>query len=302
MNLFIQNALRTTFSNIKTNRQVFIISVATIAITFSILGLFFLIFVNLNTFLSTWDKQVQLIVYLDDGISKVHSSTLEAIYKSNKEIDSVSFVSRDDAWKSFKNTFSKNSKFIEVLDFNPLPASYVIKFKDSPNRLNNIRKLVEILKSQKGVESLEYGEKWISRFESFMIFFRLFILGVGGMLFIGLVLIISNTIKLSIYSRQDEIDLMSLLGATHRSIKAPLLIEGLVQGVIGAFIALSVVKIIHVYVRYQLQGSLDSMFRIVDLQFLTNPILWAMIIASIFIGWIGSLISINQYLHSMHRR
>ena len=107
MNLFLLNTLKTTFLNIKSNKQVFIISVATIAIAFSILGLFFLIFVNLNAFLSTWDKQVQLIVYLDDRISKSHLSTLENIYKSHEAIDSVSFVSREDAWKSFKYTFKQ---------------------------------------------------------------------------------------------------------------------------------------------------------------------------------------------------
>ena len=302
MNLFLLNALKATFLNIKSNKQVFIISVATIAIAFSILGLFFLIFVNLNAFLSTWDKQVQLIVYLDDRISKSHLSTLENIYKSHKAIDSVSFVSREDAWKSFKNTFSKKSKFIEVLDFNPLPASYILKFKDGPDRLNNIRKLAESLKRQDGVESLEYGEKWISRFESFMIFLKIFILCIGGILCIGLILIISNTIKLSIYSRQDEISLMSLLGATHHFIKAPLLLEGLVQGAIGVVIALSVVKLIHVYAKHQFQGSLGSIFRGIDLQFLTSPLLWALIIASIFVGLVGSLISINQFLYSKNER
>lgn len=302
MYLFLLNVLKTTILNIKSNKQMFIISVTTIAIAFSILGLFFLVFINFNTLLSTWDKQVQLIIYLDDEISKDHVSSLEYIYKSNKEVDLVSFVSKDDAWKSFKNTFSKKSTFIGVLDFNPLPASYVLKFKDSSDRLNNIRKLAETLKLHKGVESLEYGEKWISRFESFMLFFRIFILGIGGVLCVGLVLIISNTIKLSIYSRQDEIDLMSLLGATHHFIKAPLILEGLVQGAIGVLIALSIVKLAHVYIQYQFQGSLESLFRGIDLQFLTNPLLWTMIIASIFIGWIGSLISINQFLHAKNRK
>ena len=95
---------------------------------------------------------------------------------------------------------------------------------------------------------------------------------------------------------------MSLLGATHRFIKAPLLLEGLFQGAIGVFIALSVVKLIHVYIQYQFLGSLESIFRGVDLQFLTNHLLWAMTIASIFIGWVGSLISINQYLYARDRR
>ena len=298
---FVLNALRTTVHNIKANKQVFLMSVATITIAFTIQGFFFLVFVNLNTLLSTWDKQVQLIVYLDDGISKGQKNALEEIFKSNEKVDSISYDSRDEAWTEFKNTFSGKSGFVTDLDFNPLPASYNLKFKDDPERLVNIRQLAALLKGQKGVESLEYGEKWISRFENFMIFLRVVILAVGGILSVGLILIISNTIKLSIYSRRDEFDLMLLLGATHRFIKTPLLLEGLVQGVIGVGLALGLVKLTHIYMKFNFQGSLESIFRGVDFQFLTQPLLWTMVLASIFIGWVGSFLSITQYLHSTDR-
>ena len=298
MKSFFPNILRTSVLNIKSNKQVFLMSVATIAIAFSILGLFFLVFVNLNILLSKWDKQMQLIVYLDDEISKASESALEDIYKSNKKIDSVFFISRIEAWTSFKNTFSKKSKFIDMLDFNPLPASYTIKFKQGKDRLQSIRELADMLKNQEGVESIEYGEKWISRFEQFMIFLRIFILAIGGILCVGLILIIANTIKLSIYSRQEEIELMLLVGATHRFIKAPLLLEGIFQGVIGVLVALAIVKLTHVYVKYQFLGSLESIFRGVDLVFLNSSLLLTMIIASIFIGFLGSHLSVTQYLHA----
>ena len=277
-------------------------SVSTIVIAFSILGIFFLAFVNLNSLLSTWDKQVQLIVYLDDGISRSNLSRLEETYKTNKEIDSFLFVSRDEAWKDFKNTFSKKSNFVTALDFNPLPSSYTIKFLESRNRLDNIRKLSEDLKGMEGVESLEYGEKWISRFENFIIFLKVFILGIGLMLCIGLILIISNTIKLSIYSRKDEIELMSILGATHRFIKFPLLLEGVFQGTIGVLIALGIVKAVHIFIKFRIQGSLEFIFRGIEIQFISNQLLWVMIIASMFIGWIGGLLSINQHLNSRNNK
>ena len=126
-------------------------------------------------------------------------------------------------------------------------------------------------------------------------------MAVGGILSVGLILIISNTIKLSIYSRRDEFDLMLLLGATHRFIKTPLLLEGLVQGVIGVGLALGLVKLTHIYMKFNFQGSLESIFRGVDFQFLTQPLLWTMVLASIFIGWVGSFLSITQYLHSTDR-
>ena len=301
MNSFLFNIAKTTITNIKTNKQLFSMSVATISIAFSVLGLFFLLFVNLNTLLSTWDKHVQLIVYLDDNISKDSINKLEDLFKSNNKINSVAFISRDQAWESFKNTFSKKSKFVVSIDFNPLPASYTLKFVEDSERLHNIRKFSEVLEKQEGIESIEYGEKWISRFEKFMIIFRIFIISFGVILFSGMILIISNTIKLSIYTRKDEIDLMLLLGATHRFIKIPLLFEGLLQGTIGVLFSLLVIKLIHSYVGLQLQGSLESILRGADLQYLTGPLLWSMVIAGIFIGIFGSLMSINQFLGTRDR-
>ena len=106
-----------------------------------------------------------------------------------------------------------------------------------------------------------------------------------------MILIIANTIKLAIYSRKDEIDLMSFLGATNRFIRAPLLLEGMLQGFLGALLALSAVKLIHLYVVYRFKGSLESILRSVDFYFLTNSIVYSIIIIGCVIGILGSLLS-----------
>jgi cell division transport system permease protein len=129
-----------------------------------------------------------------------------------------------------------------------------------------------------------------------MIFLRGFILTFGVVLFSGMILIISNTIKLSIYSRKDEIDLMTLLGATHRFVKAPLLLEGVLQGVMGALLSLVSVKLIHLYIVFWFQGSLESVFRGLEFQYLTNPIIYSIISTGVIIGVLGSSLSANQFL------
>ena len=298
----LANTLKTTGHNIKANKQVFVLSVTTVAVAFSVLGLFFLVHANLNALLSTWNKQVQLVIYLDDGISKTRMKALKKLFDDNERIDSVHYISRDSAWKNFKSTFAEKSGFVAGLDLNPLPASYSLKFKAGPDRLKHIRQLTDELREGEGIESMEYGEKWISKFENFMIFLRIFILAVGGILGVGLVLIISNTIKLSIFSRREEIELMLLVGATHRSIKVPLILEGVVQGLSGVGIALGLIKLVHLYIQLQFQGSLESIFRGADLQFITQSLLWPMLLAGVVIGWVGSQISINQFLHSEARR
>ena len=297
MNLFSFDFIKTTFSNIKSNKQLFSLSVATNFIAFTVLGIFFLLFVNLDILFSSWDKHIQVIVYLDDKISNSNKKKIELLFNSNDKIDSTIFVSRDQAWERFRDKFSSKSNFLTSLNFNPLPDSYTLRFASGPDRLKNIRDFSEKIKNVNGVESVEYGEKWISRFEQFMIFLRGFILVFGVVLFSGMILIISNTIKLSIYSRKDEIDLMTLLGATNQYIKVPLLLEGILQGVSGSLLALVSVKLIHLYIVFWFQGSLESVFRGLELQYLTKPIIFSVISTGIIVGVLGSSISANQFLH-----
>lgn len=290
--------LKTAYRNLSSNKEVSLVTIGTIAAAFSILGLFLVVFENLNSHLATWNKQVQLLVYLKDDISQRERQNLERTIKKNSEVVSLDYVSRSQAWKNFINTFSESSEILQSLEFNPLPASYKIQFKESPERVDKIRRFANVLKDQTGVDSIDYGEKWISRFETFMVFLRVFLLAVGGLLSLGLILIISNTIKLSVYSRRDEIELMSLIGATQNFIRLPFLLEGMLQGAAGSLLSFVVVKLIHVYMKFQFKGSLESITRGIDIQFLSLPYGLGLFLTSLIIGWCGSYISIYQYLHN----
>lgn len=291
------SSAHTTLSNIKSNLQVFLVSVATITVAFSILGLFLVIFVNLNSFLTTWSKHVQLIVYLEDNISKNQRAELEQLIATNPDVETMSFISKETAWANFKNTFStKKSDFIDELKFNPLPSSYNIKFKPSTERFVKIQSFAEVFKERRGVESVEYGEKWLRAFEKFMLFIRIFLLAVGGLLSLGLILIISNTIKLSYYSRQEEIELMLLIGATPNYVRVPFMLEGMLQGFLGGIFALALIKSIQLYIRLQFQGSLETIARGMEFQFISQPVILVLLTSSVMIGWMGSYISIRQVL------
>lgn len=283
--------------------QVFLVSVATITVAFSILGLFLVIFVNLNSFLTTWSKHVQLIVYLEDDISKSQQVVLEQLISTNPDVESMTFISKETAWASFKNTFStKKSDFIDELNFNPLPSSYNLKFRPSDERFTKISNFAEIFKEKKGVESVEYGEKWLRAFEQFMLFIRFFLLAVGGLLSLGLILIVSNTIKLSFYSRQEEIELMLLIGATPNYVRIPFMLEGMLQGLLGGIFALALIKLLQLYIRVQFQGSLESLARGMEFQFISQPVILILLTSSVLIGWLGSVISIRQFLSPNYKK
>lgn len=305
MNLAIQSlltSLRTTVSNIRGNKQTFLISVMTIAISIGILGLFLIVFFNLNSFLSSWNQHVQVVIYLEDGISPSQKSRLKDLFKSNLEIQSTEEVSRERAWQEFKLQQSNNGDVKLDLGFNPLPASYKIRFNASENRSIFIKEFAEQLRGEEGVESVEYGEEWISRFENFMVFCRVFLLGVGTLLSLGLILIISNTIRLSIYSRQDEIELMLLIGATPSFVKIPFLLEGMLQGLVGSLVSLGFMGSLYIYLKNEFQPSIDSIARGMDFQFISQPFLLMLVGLSVLIGFVASYISTYQYMQVLNKR
>ena len=298
--LFI--GLRTTISNIRANKQTFLISVMTIAISIGILGLFLIVFFNLNGLLTSWNQQVQLVIYLGDDISRSQKSDLEYLFKLNSKVQSTEEVSKEKAWQEFKLKQMDRAGVDLDLGFNPLPASFRIRFTVSDNRSLHIREFAEQIRGEPGVESVEFGEKWIGRFEKFMLICRVFLLGVGILLSLGLILIISNTIRLSIYSRQDEIELMLLIGATPRFVKIPFLLEGMLQGLSGSLISLGLMGTIYIYMKNEFQPSIESIARGMEFQFISQPFLLILVGLSVLIGFIASYISTYQFMQVLNKR
>ncbi len=104
---------KATITNIQSNKQLFFASVGTITIALSILGLFLFVYINLNSVLSFWNDQVQLIVYLEDEVSIDQKKKLEKRVSSHSEVESFDFISREKAWKNFQGMFSEKSAFLK---------------------------------------------------------------------------------------------------------------------------------------------------------------------------------------------
>ena len=291
-----------TIANVRANMQTFLISIVTIAISIGILGIFLIIFFNLNGFLASWNQQVQLIVYLNDDISPAQKNHLEALLKENSTVQSTEEVTKDKAWQDFRLSQAEKSGLEFDIGFNPLPSSYKVRFKLSDNRLAHISEFAETIQNEKGVESVEYGKNWISRFEKFMVFCRVFLMATGALLSFGLILIISNTIRLSIYSRQDEIELMLLIGATPGFVKIPFLLEGMLQGLCGSLLSLGLMGVIYYYLKSEFQVSIESIARGMDFQFISQPFLLSLVGVSVLIGLVASYISTYQYMQVLNKR
>jgi len=296
----LYSGLITCLSNIQKNKQTFLLSVATITISIFILGLFLIVFFNLNGLLLKWNKQVQLIAYLKDDITKTQKNNLKNYISRSPKVESIVEVTREQAWKEFQISMPDSSRALVDLDFNPLPASYKIRFSMTNNRILNIQEFADRLQSQQGVESVDYGKDWINSFEKFMSLSRIFLFTLSFLLFFGLIFIISNTIRLSIISRQDEIELMLLIGATYRFVIIPFILEGMLQGLAGSVLALIFLKSAQFYLKNEFQASLGFVAK--NIMVISEPILFGLLGLSVLVGLIASYISTFQFLKNLNSK
>lgn len=278
-----------------------ILTSGTMATTLFIFGGFLLIQENLQGLLKGWGSQIQIFAYLENSLSPTDVKPLLEGIRSYPEVESVRFVSKAEAWENFKKALGAQSGVLEGLQADILPSSLEIAVKNPYRQRASVEGLAKRLRGMKGISEVEYPEEWMEKLS-------LLVLGVqwakwvlGGFLFIATLLIVGSTVKLAILARKDEIEIMQLVGATEGLIKAPFVIEGMVQGIVGASISLLFLWLLFFFLRIQLPSSFGifaprDQFHFLDLEGIT---------LLLFLGWVmgagGSLFSLKRFLKTWGR-
>lgn len=279
--------------NIKANLAVNIIAVSTTAIALAIFAFFFISFINLGHILDIFTTEIQITAYLRDDVSDEGVLNIKNIITGFSETGSVEYISKDAALKRFKESLKGQKGILEGLGVNPLPASLEIGLKKDFRDSHGVKALAARLKDIKEIDDIQYGQEWIERFTVFLNFFKAagFILVL--FLFTATVLIISNTIKLTIYVRREAIEIMRLIGATDSFIKIPFFLEGLFEGLSGAVVAFIILYI----GRYMLYNNLPMAFiSIINIPFTAADFMLVLLISGASIGLFGSFVSLIRFL------
>lgn len=264
-----------------------IISTTTILI---IVGVFLLISINSSLFLKNLESQLEIIIYLKDDISKTEVKALEDNLVSINGIKEIKFVSKEEAYQRLLEDLGDQRDILNAIEVNPLPASFEIKVKD-PKMIEQIANQVEKLKK---VEEVEYGQGIVERLLNFTYIFR-----IGGILILALlvsasILIISNIIKITVYARRDEIEIMSLSGATHWFIKWPFVIEGFLQGFISAILTILILYNFYFFALNKVHQAVPFLPVVWEKMELL-PIGLIIIALGSLVGILGSMFSVGRY-------
>lgn len=289
MKIFIQRA----FQDISKHRFINIVSAVTIALSILIISTLFLFFYNLNAVITVWTKGIRIIAYLNPDVSDMDLPEIKNHIAPIKGIQKISFISKHDALAKLKSRMNRQDSLFDNLKENPLPDAFELRLDASLQDGADIEAVAGRIESIRGIDSVEYGQTWLHRLTTILDLFRLTALGMSGLFFLAIVFIVANTIRLVLYSRRDEIEIMRLVGATDQFIKAPFYIEGLIQGAMGGIAGLAVLFMVYQLVPADFgHGLFSSDFQIHFLPLGTTLLIVA---GSMLVGWLGCFLSLKQF-------
>lgn len=288
--LFFKRAIEDIFKN----RFLNLVTIITISLSILIASAFILFFVNTSEIINSWKKGLRIMAYLKPGINNDGLKDLKLAIQSLDDVDNLQFISKQEALSRLKALMEHQSSLFENLTQNPLPDSIEIRMKASTESWQKIDSLAAQIEALPQIDEVEYGQRWVGRFAHIISLFRLAGYAMGTLFFMATIFIVANTIRLVIYSRREEVEIMRLVGATDNFIKIPFYFEGLIQGALGAIIGLVMLYIAFILISFNVEkGFSPEFFRF---HFLSPTLLLTILLASMLVGWLGCYISLKQFL------
>ncbi|MBW2689533.1 MAG: ABC transporter permease [Deltaproteobacteria bacterium] len=289
---FLKRALR----NMWQSPVLSLASIGTVAVALALLAFFTIAVLNVQQLTASWGENLAIVVYLDDvPEEKIVKGWVKDI-DSYPEVAEVTFISRDAAFERFRKRLGDDADLVEGLGADVLPASLEITLSDDWRSESALATVVDRLRKDHRFDDLQYGQGWLEKLEAFLLLLRVSGSALGGFLVFAALVIVANTIKLTLYARQDELEAMAMVGGTSLFIKLPYLVEGALQGLLGGFAALALSFLVFQVILQRTLGSLLLITGIDTIHFL--PPVWQgmLVLGGSLIGLLGSLFALRKFV------
>ncbi len=214
------------------------VAVVTIAVSLILAGAFALLVRNMEELLDRFGSDLHLTAYLEESTSPAEQAELVRVAGTVEGVASVRLVSKQEALERFRSGARSNAALLEGLEENPLPASLEIELVAGERSAEGMRRVLAALDGLPGIADLSSGQDWVEGYLRAVALVRGVGIGLGAILGLATLLIVANTIRLAVLARRDELEILSLVGASRSFVQTPFLLEGLLEGALAGSLAL----------------------------------------------------------------
>jgi len=282
--LAFANAVR----GIRTGSTTSSLAVLTIAIVLVLIGSAALLVRNMSGLLDEFGEDLQLTAYLEKSLAEDELRLLATTVGGAPGVERVEVVTREQALERFER-LAGGAELLAGLEENPLPASLEIHLRPEARTAEAIGILESSLDGLPGIDEIAHGQEWIEGYARALALIRGIATGIGLVLGLAALLIVANTIRLALYARRDELEILALVGASRTFVRVPFLLEGSLQGLLGGLIALLLIFGAYELLLPQIRYGLELVLGRAELRFFNSAEAIRLVASGAGLGLLGSL-------------
>jgi cell division transport system permease protein len=287
----ISYTIRESLSGFTRTKLSSILSIITIAVSLMLLGLFAIVTMHAQRFVEEIRSRVEIEAFLLEPIHQMEIDSLATLIASIDGVDGVVLITKEDAARIFKEETGED--IMNILDFNPLPPSLRITLRDGYKTALKAREIAVQIEALNGIESVAYRKALLETLDQRAATVHNITLGLGLLVGLSAIVLVSNTIRLAIYAKRQIIRTMELVGATGGFIRLPFILEGVLQGLIGGILAAAALYLAVGYGVRWLSGELSSYIHV-------DPLFYLLVVGvGALLGIVGSVISVLRFIRNV---
>ena len=270
-------------------RQSGLLAMGTITIALFVLGAFLIVTTNLNRLGEEWGRAAEMSIYLADEITPVERHAVELAVAQDEAVAGHEFLSKAEAARRFKQTFADLATAVDNVGGNPLPASIEARLRPGVAGGPGVERLATTLRQLPGVVDVRFDRQWLTRMLSGIRVIQGAGLALGSLLTLAAALTIANVVRLALYARRDEVEIMQLVGAPQAYIRGPFVMEGVIQGGMGAALAILALGVAFAAIRSRYLAPFAAAIDVSSVQFLSVGVCLGLVAGGMAVGCLGGL-------------
>lgn len=236
------------------------------------------------------------VVFLEQNSSSEEINSVRTLLEGSSRIESVRFINKNAAMDQFREKFPELQDIVDSLEDNPFPPTFEAVIKDEFITSESTLDFLHNLESFPGIDEVQFHRDWVEKVQSFGRLTRAVGLFLGGILIMASFFIISNVIRLNVFARKDEIEILRLTGASNMFIRIPFIAEGMIMGALGGVFSLLVLLILIKIFPVYLGTSLGALSEFINFRHLSSSQVISIILVGAGIGVLGSISSLSKFL------